>query len=118
LTFINLLFWQISVVDLESIYVGCLFSLLVVCVLVGFAFLVLLERRALGYVHIRKGPNRVVFVGLFQPFRDAIRLFSKERYFPLVSNYLSYYFFPVFSLFLSLLVAYVLRKQCSNGKPV
>jgi NADH-ubiquinone oxidoreductase chain 1 len=48
---------------------------LIILVLVGVAFLVLLERRVLGYVHIRKGPNRVGFIGLFQPFRDAIRLF-------------------------------------------
>nr|URX54109.1 NADH dehydrogenase subunit 1 [Neotermes sp. 4 AB-2022a] len=80
------------------------FVLLAICVLVGVAFLVLLERSVLGYVHIRKGPNSVGFIGLFQPFSDAIKLFSSEQYFPLVSNYLSYYFSPVFSLFLSLLI--------------
>jgi NADH-ubiquinone oxidoreductase chain 1 len=76
----------------------------VVCVLVGVAFIVILERKMLGYIHIRKGPNRVGFIGLFQPFSDAIRLFTREQYFPLVSNYLYYYYSPVFSLFLSLLV--------------
>nr|URX53279.1 NADH dehydrogenase subunit 1 [Calcaritermes sp.]URX53357.1 NADH dehydrogenase subunit 1 [Calcaritermes sp.] len=80
------------------------FILLVICVLVGVAFMVLLERSVLGYVHIRKGPNSVGFVGIFQPFSDAIKLFTSEQYFPLVSNYLSYYFSPVFGLFLSLLV--------------
>jgi NADH:ubiquinone oxidoreductase subunit H len=54
--------------------------------------------------HTRKGPNRVGFVGIFQPFRDAIKLCSREHYFPLVYNYLIYYFSIVFGLFLSLLV--------------
>nr|AIY61593.1 NADH dehydrogenase subunit 1 [Glyptotermes satsumensis] len=89
---------------LDFFFFLVVFILLVICVLVGVAFMVLLERSVLGYVHIRKGPNSVGFVGIFQPFSDAIKLFTSEQYFPLVSNYLSYYFSPVFSLFLSLLV--------------
>jgi NADH:ubiquinone oxidoreductase subunit H len=52
-----------------------LFLLLIRFVLVGVAFLVLLKHRVLGYVHIRKGPNRVGFVGLFQTFSDAVKFF-------------------------------------------
>jgi NADH-ubiquinone oxidoreductase chain 1 len=48
--------------------------------------------------------EQVGFVGILQPFRDAIKLFTKEQYFPLVSNYLIYYFSPIFGVFLSLLV--------------
>nr|AQP28929.1 NADH dehydrogenase subunit 1 [Dicuspiditermes sp. 2 TB-2017] len=81
-----------------------IFLLLMILVMVGVAFLTLLERSVLGYVHIRKGPNSVGYVGLFQPFSDAIKLFTSEQYFPLVSNYLIYYFSPVFGFFLSLLV--------------
>ena len=78
--------------------------ILVICVIVGVAFLTLLERKILGYIQVRKGPNKVGFLGIVQPFNDAIKLFSKEQTYPFISNYLIYYFSPIFSLFLSLTI--------------
>nr|YP_010596135.1 NADH dehydrogenase subunit 1 [Acanthaspis pedestris]WAJ48467.1 NADH dehydrogenase subunit 1 [Acanthaspis pedestris] len=94
------------------------YLLTLICVLVAVAFTTLLERKVLGYVQLRKGPNSVGFMGLLQPFSDGIKLFFKEQSYPSFSNFFVYFFTPVFMLFLSfilwLLFPYVMNVYSFN----
>ena len=76
--------------------------IIIIPILVNVAFITLLERKILGYSQIRKGPNKVRFIGIFQPFSDAVKLFTKESVYPLFSNYLQYLIAPVVALCLML----------------
>ena len=82
---------------------------MIICILVNVAFITLLERKILGYSQIRKGPNKVSFIGLFQPFNDAIKLFSKEIVLPIMSNNIQFFLSPILGLIIILTVFYSFR---------
>jgi len=50
--------------------------------LISVAFFTLLERKVLGYIMLRRGPNKPSYLGLFIPFADALKLLSKVFIFP------------------------------------
>jgi NADH-quinone oxidoreductase subunit H len=68
---------------------------IVVPVLVLVAYLTYWERRLIGWMHIRLGPNRVGYKGLLQPIADALKLMFKEVIFPSQADIGLYLLAPV-----------------------
>nr|QHO63854.1 NADH dehydrogenase subunit 1 [Geukensia demissa] len=73
-----------------------------ICILLSVAYFTLLERKLLGSIMLRKGPDKVGFMGLLQPFSDAGKLFTKELVIPQNCNMLVFLVCPGIMLGVSL----------------
>jgi len=74
-----------------------------VCLILSVAFTTLWERKVIGWMQLRKGPNRVGSIfgflpGIFQPFADVIKLLVKEVVIPSASNKVLFRLAPMITL--------------------
>jgi len=81
-----------------------LFVIIYLLGVLSMAFFTLMERKVLGYMQLRKGPNKVGVSGILQPFADVIKLFTKEQRVPFSRNVLVFFLSPVLGLFLAFLM--------------
>ena len=72
--------------------------LIIVPLLLSVAYLTYAERKVIGAIQVRKGPNRVGFAGLLQPIADVLKLLTKEVLVPTNSHRFLFLIAPILSL--------------------
>jgi NADH-quinone oxidoreductase subunit H len=87
----------------EPWWIAVIESLVIInLVMAAFAYTTWLERKVLGRMQLRYGPNRAGPFGLLQPIADLIKLVRKEAFYPSSSHELPYILAPIISCFTAL----------------
>jgi len=77
--------------------------LIIVPLLISVAYFTLAERKVMGSIQRRKGPNVIGVYGLLQPLSDGLKLFVKETILPSNANTITFVLAPMLTFTLSLL---------------
>ena len=77
--------------------------IIVVPLLIAVAYFTLAERKILGAIHRRRGPNVIGAYGLLQPLSDGFKLLVKETVLPSSSNQLIFILSPILTFLISLM---------------
>ena len=86
----------------EIFYIILKIILIILPLMIFIAYLTYFERRVIGAIQLRKGPNVVGPFGLFQPLADGLKLLTKETVVPTNSNKLIFLFSPILTFTLAL----------------
>lgn len=76
---------------------------IIIPLLISVAYFTIAERKIMGIIQRRKGPNVIGFVGLLQPLADGLKLFTKETILPSDSNVILFLIAPLITFILSLM---------------
>ena len=76
--------------------------LVILPLLISIAYFTLIERKVLGFMQRRRGPNVVGFFGLLQPIADGVKLIFKETIVPTHANKIIFFWSPILTFTLSL----------------
>jgi NADH-quinone oxidoreductase subunit H len=76
---------------------------IIVPLLLSVAYFTIAERKIMGIIQRRRGPNVIGFVGLLQPLADGLKLFAKETILPSNSNIVIFLIAPILTFLLSLI---------------
>lgn len=77
--------------------------LIIIPLLIAVAYFTLVERKLMGSMQRRRGPNVVGFMGVLQPLADGLKLFAKETVLPSNANIALFIFAPIITFVLSLM---------------
>src|SRR5207253_8552555 len=87
----------------EPWWIGLIKALVIINILlISMAFTTLVERKLLGRMQLRYGPNRAGPFGLLQPFADLVKMVRKEAFAPMAAIDVLYIAAPAFSAFTAL----------------